>query len=57
MAATRPTILIHGHWHLAHHTAAQLGSHTYRAHGLDKEDLDGLAVLDLDDLSFELFVR
>lgn len=54
VAATRPKVLVHGHWHLKHTTDSRHPEgHTFQAYGLDKEGLDGLAILDTDDLSLE----
>jgi hypothetical protein len=56
--ATRPSLVLHGHWHVRHSTTLLLNSaeHTVRVEGLasDQEhDGGSWGVLDLSDLNFE----
>jgi len=56
--ATRPALVLHGHWHVRHSTTLRLNSaeHTVRVEGLasDQERNGGSwGILDLSDLNFE----
>ena len=51
VAANRPKVVAHGHWHLRHDTETTSGGHTYRVHGLGHENDEALAVLDLNTLT------
>lgn len=56
VSLTRPKILVHGHWHVTYNTAASYEDTTFGCYGLcgdtGKEPIDGLGVLDTNDLSF-----
>lgn len=56
VARLRPSLVVHGHYHLRHTSQLRIGSHVARIEGFGCDDdplLDAVSVLDLSDLSVQ----
>jgi hypothetical protein len=49
IAAVRPDIVVHGHWHVRYGERVEIGGHGVEVRGLSNEDDHAVAVLDLAD--------
>lgn len=47
----RPQIVVHGHWHKKYYCRSKWGEHAFDCYGLGRENVDALAILDLENLT------